>query len=74
VCGPRYNYVAAAHWFRGENVEFSRINAVFCHTGVVGHFITMVSTLSDCRAYVTKGIVRPGLFTSLRGTGSGAEN
>ena len=55
---PPYNYVAAAQWFRGKNVEFSRRNAGICHTRVVGHFITMVSTFSDARAHVTQGVVR----------------
>jgi len=43
-----------ARWFRIKYVEFSLINAKTCHTRVIGHFITMVSTFSDARAHAFK--------------------
>jgi hypothetical protein len=46
-CPPHARYAAGRKRFRGKTVEISRINAGSCHTGVVGHFITMVSTFSD---------------------------
>jgi len=52
---PRYplelNGKAVGKRIPVENMEFSRIIAGPCHTGVVGHFITMVSTFSGSRAH-----------------------
>jgi hypothetical protein len=40
----------------------SRANSNTCHTGVVGHFITMVSTFSWSWVDVTKGNRRPAFI------------
>jgi hypothetical protein len=52
-------YAAEAQRFHGEIVEFYSIIAVPCHTGVVGLFITMVSTFSNSRAHAFEAQARP---------------
>jgi hypothetical protein len=51
---PSPNYVSAPLWFRGKTVENPRENTETCHTHVVGHFITMVSTFSAAGWDVTR--------------------
>jgi hypothetical protein len=52
---PHPKYVAGGITVsQGKNWQFSRKITWICHTGVVGHFITIVSTFSDCRARINQ--------------------
>jgi hypothetical protein len=52
--------------FAAKVRKFSRNESVRRHTGVVGHFIVMVGTLSACRACMKKHMP-PGLVHILYG-------